>query len=73
VIGSKRLRTMAGLFPDIERAVARPGQPVKKSMGAYVTHRDYSTSRQINEYLDARHPSFTVRAQGTCWLLAIDR
>ena len=38
----------AGLFQDIEQAIASPGTDVDKSMGDYVTHRDYTTSREIN-------------------------
>jgi hypothetical protein len=62
-----------GLFPDIDRAIASPGQPANKSMGAYITHRDYTTSQRINDYLTAGHTSFFVRAHGACWRLAIDR
>ena len=60
-----------GLFPDIEAAIARPGVEVDKSMGAYITHRDYTTSRQINDHLDAGHEAFVVRARGGCWRLTI--
>jgi hypothetical protein len=62
-----------GLFPDIEAAIERPGREVDKSMGAYITHRDYSTSRLINEYLDAGHSILFVRARGACWQITIDR
>jgi len=62
-----------GLFPDIEQAIASPGTEVDKSMGDYVTHRDYSTSREINDYLKSGHTSFVVRARGACWRLTIQR
>jgi len=62
-----------GLFPDIEAAVASPGRPVHKSIGAYITHRDYTTSQRINDYLSAGHDTFYVRAHGACWRLTIDR
>jgi hypothetical protein len=63
-----------GLFPDIEAAIASPGRPVHKSIGTYITHRDYTTSQQINEYLSAGHDSFFVRARGgACWQLTIQR
>jgi hypothetical protein len=60
-----------GLFPDIEAAIARPGVEVDKSMGAYITHRDYTTSRQINEHLDAGHTTVVIRARGACWRLTV--
>jgi hypothetical protein len=62
-----------GLFPDIERAIASPGQPVHKSMGSYITHRDYTTSQQLNAYLAAGHSTFLVRSGGRCWRLSIER
>jgi hypothetical protein len=62
-----------GLFPDIESAIAKPGAQIDKSMGSYITHRDFTTSRQINEYLDAGNASFLVRARGGCWRMTIQR
>jgi hypothetical protein len=63
----------SGLFPDIEKAIATPLTEVDKSMGSYVTHRDYSTSRQLNAYLDAGHSAFFVETGGVCWHLKIVR
>jgi hypothetical protein len=62
-----------GLFPDIERAIASPGVEVDKSMGAYISHRDYKTSAAINEWLDAGHEELPVRARGACWRVRIQR
>jgi hypothetical protein len=62
-----------GLFPDIERAIAMPGTDVDKSMGSYITHREYRTSAQINEWIDGGHDQFSVRARGACWRLTIRR
>jgi hypothetical protein len=62
-----------GLFQDIERAIASPGHEVNKSMGAYISHRDYTTSREINTYLAAGHSSFVVRARGACWDMRIEK
>lgn len=62
-----------GLFSDIEHAIASPGQPVHKSMGNYIIHRDYTTSQQLNEYLAAGHTSFLIRSRGACWRLSIER
>jgi len=62
-----------GLFQDIERAIAAPDTEVNKSMGSYITHRDYTTSRQINEFIDAGNSTFYVETRGKCWRLTIDR
>lgn len=63
----------AGLFHDIGEAIASPGQEVDKSMGAYITHSDYTTSREINDFLDAGNLVFFVEARGRCWRLTIAR
>ena len=36
-----------GLFPDIEKAIAKPGTEVHFD-GKYITHRDFDTSRKLN-------------------------
>jgi hypothetical protein len=62
-----------GLFQDIERAIASPGVEVEKSMGPYITHRDYSTSRRINEWVEGGRLELFVRARGACWRMRIVR
>jgi hypothetical protein len=62
-----------GLFPDIESAIQKPGTEVDKSIGDYITHRDYTTSRSINEYIKSGNSTVYVRARGTCWRLSIRR
>jgi hypothetical protein len=62
-----------GLFQDIAKALETPGEEVDKSMGAYVTHRDYTTSREINDFLDAGNSVFFVEARGRCWRLTVTR
>lgn len=63
----------AGLFPDIAQAIASPGEEVDKSMGAYITHRDYTTSQELNAFLDAGNSVFHVQTRGRCWRLTITR
>jgi hypothetical protein len=63
----------AGLFQDIEKALAAPGTEVNKSMGSYITHRDYTTSREINTFIDAGNSTFYVETRGACWRLTINR
>ena len=60
-----------GLFPDIEAAIEKRGTEVDKSMGSYITHRDYRTSKGFNAHLDAGHSTFFVRARGSCWRMSI--
>ena len=62
-----------GLFQDIEQAIAAPGTEVNKSIGSYISHRDYATSRQINEFIDAGNSTFNVETSGKCWRLTINR
>lgn len=65
---------VVGLFPDIRAALDSPGTEVEKSMGAYVVHRDYDTSRQLNEWLaDRARSTFYVRADGATWKLELTR
>ena len=61
-----------GLFPDIEQALDAPGEGVD-THGRYITHRDYTTSKQLNTFLDAGNLRFFVKARGRCWLLTIDK
>ena len=62
-----------GLFPDIERAIAQPDHDVEKSMGAYIVHRDYTTSQALNTYIGAGHDQYVVETGGGCWRLTIHR
>jgi hypothetical protein len=62
-----------GLFQDIERAIARPGEEVDKDMGRYIAHRDYGTSEALNALLDKGESELFVEARGACWRLTINR
>jgi len=63
-----------GMFQDIDRAIAHPGDEVDKDTGDYVLHQAFDTSRQLNEYLaDRNHTAFRVSAHGVCWQMRIDR
>lgn len=59
-----------GLFPDIEAAIARPGVKVHYH-GGYLTHRDFDTSRRLNEYLEAGNRTFIVKTAKGMYLLSI--
>src|SRR4029079_19512264 len=61
-----------GLFQDIEHAIAHPGEEADFN-GSYVTHRDYHTSRLLNDFLaDRAHREFLVDGRGGCWRLRIE-
>lgn len=62
-----------GLFQDVAAAIATPGEEVDKSIGAYVTHSEYTTSREINDYLDDGNSVIFVEARGRCWKLTVTR
>lgn len=59
-----------GLFPDIEKAIAKPGTEVHFS-GNYITHQDFDTSRRLNEHLAAGNSSFIVKTDKGMFLLTI--
>ena len=59
-----------GLFQDIEEAIARPGTEVH-FYGKYITHRDFDTSRKLNEHLDAGNRTFIVKCDKGLFLLTV--
>jgi hypothetical protein len=62
-----------GLFTDIDAAIAKPGAEVDKASGSYIIHNDYTTSRQINDYLAGGRSLFFLQARGRCWQMTIRR
>ena len=54
----------SGIFPDIEKALAAPGSEVERSLGKYVVHNDYTTSRGLNAHLATGAREFLVRFRG---------
>jgi hypothetical protein len=61
-----------GLLPDIERAIATPGEPVDR-YGTYLTYPGYTTSQEVNAYIEAGHSTFVVKTRGECWRLTIEK
>ncbi|OGQ95762.1 MAG: hypothetical protein A2521_00930 [Deltaproteobacteria bacterium RIFOXYD12_FULL_57_12] len=59
-----------GLFQDIEKAIAEPGTEIH-FYGNYITHRDFDTSKKLNEYLAAGNKSFIVQTDKGMFLIAI--
>ncbi len=62
-----------GLFSDIRAAIGSPGESVDKSMGRYVVHRDFDTSRRLNAWLDAGHTRFVVEHDGAFYAIEVRR
>ncbi len=61
-----------GLFNDIREALDHPGEAIEKG-SAYVIHRDFDTSRAINQYLaDRQDTELFVRADGALWRIVVD-
>ena len=64
----------SGIFQDIERAIAKPGEEVDKdTSGGYNIHRDYSTSARLNAFLKTGATQFYVRYLGDTYELTINR
>lgn len=61
----------SGIFPDIEKALAAPGTEIDRSMGKYIVHNDYTTSRALNAHLASGAREFAVRFRGTTYLMEI--
>ncbi len=62
----------SGIFPDIEKAIARPGEEIDQSDGYHI-HRDYSTSARLNKFLEAGNTRFYVEYLGNTYELTIKR
>ena len=50
-----------GLFQDLARALDSPGLSVDKSMGTYIVHNDYTTSQELNSFLQGGGSTFYVQ------------
>jgi hypothetical protein len=63
----------SGVFPDIEKAIASPGDPVEKDIGRYVIHRDYENSARLNDFFAAGGKRMIVRYQDRHYELTYDQ
>jgi hypothetical protein len=63
----------SGIFPDIEKAVARPGEEIDHDTDGYLTHRDYTTSARLNSYLQTGKMQFYVRYLGDIYEMTIKK
>jgi len=63
----------SGVFPDIEKAVATPGEEIDHDTGGYLIHRDYTTSARLNAYLKTGKTQFYVRYLGETYEMTIKK
>ena len=61
----------SGIFPDIEKALASPGEEVERSMGKYIVHDHYNNSRRLNAHIASGAREFLVRYRVETWRLEI--
>ena len=59
-----------GLFSDIEKATDNPGEEFDKA-GKYIIHSDYTTSQDLNAFLDAETKTFYVERRGEIYEMTI--
>jgi hypothetical protein len=60
-----------GLFPDIEKAIGRPGTQINQGIGSYVGYAGDHTSEALNAYLGSGAQQFLVDRDGELWLITI--
>ena len=63
----------SGIFQDIEKAVAKPGEEIDHDSNPYLTHRDYTTSARLNSYLEKGKMQFYVRFLGETYEMTIKK
>ena len=62
-----------GMFSDLGKALAAPGTAVKKSMGKYVIHDDFDTSKRLNAWLADGNDSFVVLHRDVYYQVTLSR
>ena len=63
----------SGIFQDIEKAVASPGEEIDHDSSGYYIHRDYTTSARLNAFLEAGKTQFYVRYLGETYEMTIKK
>lgn len=63
----------SGVFPDIEKALATPGEAIEKDIGRYVIHRDYQNSARLNAFFGDGGTRMVVRYRGRDYEVTYDR
>lgn len=60
----------SGVFPDIEKAIAAPGEEIDQS-GSYIIHRDFANSAKLNAHFAGGGGDFLVRFRGETWRIEL--
>ena len=63
----------SGIFPDIEKAIASPGEEIDRYTDGYLTYRDYTTNARLNAFLKTGKTRFYVRYRGDTYELSIKK
>src|ERR1043165_5927844 len=63
----------SGIFLDIEKAIASPGEEIDHHTDGYLIHRDYTTSARLNAYLKTGKTQFYVRFLGETYEMTIKK
>ena len=66
-------RFRVGLFSDIAKAIAKPGQEVKTGTGTYLKYHDDTTGPLLKSWRRAGNDRFAVRTGDRLYLLEIRR
>ena len=66
----EEMQFRVGLFSDIEKATDNPGEEFDKA-GKYIIHGDYTTSQDLNAFLDAETKTFYVERRGEIYEMTI--
>lgn len=61
----------SGVFPDIDKAIAAPGEEIDKSMGKYIIHRDFANSAKLNAHFGGGGRDFLVRFRGQTYRIEV--
>ena len=73
VFSIAREEMASGIFQDIEKAVASPGEEIDHDNDGYYTHRDYTTSARLNAFLKTGKTRFYVRYLGDTYEMTIKK
>ena len=65
-----RREFFVGLFQDIDKAIKDPGAEVD-FWGNYVRHRDFDTSKRLNDFLKKGGTEFLVETNGKLYLMNV--
>ena len=63
----------SGIFPDIEKAVATPGEEIDHDTDEYYIHRDYTTTVRLNAFLKTGKKQFYVLYLGETYEMTIKK